>query len=236
MTWKDLLNGSDYLPFGAFIIRATLLYFALIVATRWMRSRQVGILSGHNYLVAAGIVSLAAVRMVNPKSSLVSGLVIVFAYAAVNVFLSYLDIKFPKKIDRNSVILMENGIINKENMRDAHVTIDNLLGQLRLKNLYNISEAEMITLEPTGKINVLQKSLFLPLTKKQRNIHTVPIKYPSIIIYDGKIEQDELEKLNFNRSWVEQTIKEKGFKHVEDVFLMMVETSGNIYISAQVKI
>lgn len=32
-----------------------------------MRERQVGILSGHNYLVAAGIVSLAAVRMVNPK-------------------------------------------------------------------------------------------------------------------------------------------------------------------------
>lgn len=65
MIWKDLLNGSNYLPFWVFAIRATVLYFALIIATRWMRPRQVGILSGHNYLVAAGIVSLAAAPLLD---------------------------------------------------------------------------------------------------------------------------------------------------------------------------
>jgi len=58
MILKDVFNGSKSLPFWAFAIRATLLYFSLIVVTRWMGHRQVGILSGHNYLAAAGIVSL----------------------------------------------------------------------------------------------------------------------------------------------------------------------------------
>lgn len=46
-----------------------------------MGHRQIGILSGHNYLVSAGIVSLAIMRMINPESSLIAGIVIIFVYA-----------------------------------------------------------------------------------------------------------------------------------------------------------
>lgn len=81
------------------MIRASILYIALIIGTRIMRERQVGILSGHNYLVATGIVSLAAVHMVNPKSSLYEVVAIIFSYALVNAFLSYLDIQsFPVRL------------------------------------------------------------------------------------------------------------------------------------------
>lgn len=72
-TWNEIWNGAKELPFWAFSIRAVLLYTALIIATRFMRQRQIAIHTGHNYLVAAGIVSLSAVRMVNPESSLAAG-------------------------------------------------------------------------------------------------------------------------------------------------------------------
>ena len=70
MDWKSFMEGSKNLSTFALAIRAVILYIALIIATRLMGHRQVGILSGHNYLVAAGIVSLAAIRMLNPESSL----------------------------------------------------------------------------------------------------------------------------------------------------------------------
>ena len=107
--WDAYLHGTKDLPFWALAIRSVFLYIALMIATRAMGHRQVGILAGHNYLVAAGIVSLAAIRMVNPESSFTSGLVIIFAYAGVNIVLSYLDIKFPKLIDRKPVVLMQGG-------------------------------------------------------------------------------------------------------------------------------
>ena len=102
--WQAFLNGGKNLPFWVMAVRAVILYVSLIAATRAMGHRQVGILTGHNYLVAAGIVSLAAIRMINPESSLISGLVIVFVYAGVNVLLSYLDVKFPKLVDRKPVV------------------------------------------------------------------------------------------------------------------------------------
>jgi len=129
LTWHEFLYGAKEMSFWALSLRAVILYSFLIFATRFMRQRQIAILAGHNYLVAAGIVSLAAVRMVNPNTSLISGIVIILLYAAANIFISYLDVKIPRQVDRHAIILVENGKLMRENMKDARVTIDNLLGQ-----------------------------------------------------------------------------------------------------------
>jgi len=198
MTWKEFWFGAKELPLWAFSIMAVLLYIALIVATRFMRQRQIAIHSGHNYLVAAGIVSLAAVRMINPKSSLVAGIVIVILYAAINILLSYLDVKFPRLIDRHATVLVANGQIIKKNLLDARITIDNLMGQLRIKNVFSLSEVELAVVESTGKINVVKKTKTLPVTRKQMNLPLKNAVMPTILIYDGKIQHDNLKKLGYD--------------------------------------
>lgn len=231
MDWKSFLEGSKDLSTAALALRAVVLYIALIIATRMMGHRQVGILSGHNYLVAAGIVSLAAVRMVSPESSLAAGLVIVFVYAGVNVLLSYLDIKSPDAIDRQPTILMEGGRLLRPNLFDCHVTLDNLLGQLRLKGAHNLSELDTIVLEPYGKISVVKKPEALPLTRKQMNLPPKSVALPTILIYDGVIDETNLHQLGLNHKWLSQKLGEKGITDSRQVFLAMVEASGTLYIS-----
>lgn len=233
MDWKSFMEGSKDLSTLGLALRAVILYIALIAATRMMGHRQVGILSGHNYLVAAGIVSLGAVRMVNPESSLTSGLVIVFVYAGVNVFLSYLDIKWPNAIDRKSNILMKDGMLLPKSLLDCHVTLDNLLGQLRLKGAHNLSEIDTIVLEPYGKINVVKKPEALPLTRKQMNLSTKTTALPVILIYDGKIDEINLHQMDLDHAWLMKTLGEKGIGNVGDVFLSMLESDGTVYISTK---
>lgn len=231
MDWNSFMEGSKDLSVFALALRAIILYIALIIATRMMGHRQVGILSGHNYLVAAGIVSLAAIRMLNPESSLTSGIVIVFVYAFVNIFLSYLDIKWPKAIDRKPTLLMKNGIILRQNMLDCHVTLDNLLGQLRLKGAHNLSEIDSIVLEPYGKISAIKKPEALPLTRKQMNLPPKMVAIPTILIYDGKIDEKSLHKMGLDHEWLMTKLMEKGITNQEDVFLAMLESDGTVYIS-----
>ncbi|KXG73761.1 DUF421 domain-containing protein [Thermotalea metallivorans] len=231
MDWNSFWEGSKDLSTFALAIRAIILYIALIIATRLMGHRQVGILSGHNYLVAAGIVSLAAIRMLNPESSLTSGIVIVFVYAFVNIFLSYLDIKWPKTIDRKPTILMKDGIIHRKNMLDCHVTIDNLLGQLRLKGAHNLSEIDTIVLEPYGKISVIKKPEALPLTRKQMNLPPKMVALPTILIYDGKIDEKNLHAIGLDHEWLMTKLREKGIANPKDIFLAMLESDGTVYIS-----
>ncbi|MEL7565736.1 MAG: YetF domain-containing protein [Dehalobacterium sp.] len=231
MDWKSFMEGSKDLSTFALAIRAIILYIALIIATRMMGHRQVGILSGHNYLVAAGIVSLAAIRMINPESSLTSGLVIVFVYAGVNVLLSYLDIKWPKAIDWKPNIIMKGGMLLKQNMLDCHVTLDNLLGQLRLKGAHNLSEIDSLILEPYGKISVVKKPEALPLTRKQMNLPPKPAALPTILIYDGKIDEKNLHQMGLDHLWLKKKLSEKGVNNPKDVFLAILEGDGTVYIS-----
>ena len=231
MNWNSFMEGSKNLSTFALAIRAVILYIALIIATRLMGHRQVGILSGHNYLVAAGIVSLAAIRMLNPESSLTSGIVIVFVYAFVNIFLSYLDIKWPNVIDRKPTILMKNGILLRQNMIDCHVTLDNLLGQLRLKGAHNLSEINSIVLEPHGKISVIKKPEALPLTRKQMNLPPKMAALPTILIYDGKIDEKNLHAMGLDYDWLITRLREKGITNAKDIFLAMLESDGTVYIS-----
>ncbi len=91
---------------------------------------------------------------------------------------------------------MQSGILNKQNLSDCHVTLDNLLGQLRLKGAANLSEIDSLVLEPTGKISVIKKPEFLPVNRKQMNL---PPKYaglPAILIYDGQVQQRSLALLD----------------------------------------
>lgn len=231
MDWNSFMEGSKNLSVFALALRAVILYIALIIATRLMGHRQVGILSGHNYLVAAGIVSLAAIRMLNPQSSLTSGIVIIFAYAFVNIFLSYLDIKWPELIDRKPTLLMKNGIILRQNMMDCRITLDNLLAQLRLKGAHNLSEIDTIVLEPYGKISVIKKPEALPLTRKQINLPPKRAALPTILIYDGKIQEKNLQNLKLEHDWLITKLREKGIANPKDIFLAMLESDGTVYIS-----
>lgn len=219
------------MPFWAISLRAVILYVFLIFATRFMRQRQIAILAGHNYLVAAGIVSLAAVRMVNPNTSLVSGIAIILIYAAANIFISYLDVKIPRLVDRHATILVENGKLIKKNMLDARITIDNLLGQLRLKNIYNLSEISLASVEPTGKINVIKKQKELPVTRKQMNLPVKNAVLPTVLIYDGRVQTDNIKNLGLDEKWLDMKMKEKGFTQIKDIFLAMLEGNGTFYIS-----
>lgn len=230
--WQAFLNGGKTLPFWALGLRAVIIYIALIMATRAMGHRQVGILTGHNYLVAAGIVSLAAVRMINPESSLISGLVIIFVYAGVNILLSFLDLKYPRLIDRRPVILMQGGLLDKKALLDSHVTLDNLLGQIRLKGAHNLSEVDSLVLEPTGKISVLKKSDAMPVTRRQMNLPGRFVGLPVILVYDGLVQQENLAGLGLDLKWLVNRLNREGFPEPSRVFLAMLESTGKLFVSA----
>jgi len=229
---KAVFNGAKEIPLWGFALRAALLYLALIIGIRWMGHREISILAGHNYLVAAGIMSLAAVRMVNAEASLTAALLIVFVYSGVNVLHSYLDIKWPRAIDRGPVILIENGLINKKNMLDSHVTIDNLLGQLRLKGAHNLSEVSYAILEPTGKISVIKKSSILPVTRQQMNLPAKFTVLPALLVHDGQVDEENLNLLGLDLNWLKNKLAEKGFQRTEDVFMAALQADGTVYISS----
>lgn len=227
---KEFLWGSEYLPFYYIIIRSAFLYISLVIATRIMGHRQVGLLSRHNYLVAAGIVSLATVRMVNPTSSFVDGILIIFAYAFINYLWSWIDLKKPALVDQSPLKIIGNGQILTHNLKKAKVPIEHLLAQLRLQKVGTINSIAKAMLEPMGKISIIKRSKDSPITKGQLQVWPNTEYIPTIIIFEGKILANNLKSANLNSEWINGELQLQNVSNIGHVYLALLDSSGKLFI------
>ena len=54
---------------------------------------------------------------------------------------------------------------------------------------------------------------------------------PTILIYDGKIQYDNLSILGYDSKWLEERINEQGFIQAKDIFLALLEADGTLHIN-----
>lgn len=139
--------------------------------------------------------------------------VVAFTLVLTLVILQYLQIKsdfLEKIITGRSIVLIENGVMNEQNLMKSSMTVDQLEMMLRQNNITNISDVKWATLEPNGQLGILLKKEAQPVTKKefqelQQSIHTL-LKKQGIRVYT----QSPTTKSDDQNIFTE--IKQKGHK------------------------
>jgi uncharacterized membrane protein YcaP (DUF421 family) len=143
------------------IIRTLILYTATVVFLRIMGKRQIGQLQPYELVVIIMISELAAVPMQNTGVPLINGLVPIFVLFASEVTLSFISLKSERArgiICGKPSILIQNSRIMEEEMRKIRYNINDLLEQLRAKDVTNIADVEYAILETSGQLSVVLKS------------------------------------------------------------------------------
>ncbi|WP_236900265.1 MULTISPECIES: YetF domain-containing protein [Clostridium] len=63
------------------------------------------------------------------------------------------------------------------------------------------------------------------------NLPPKMVGVPTIINYDGKIDEKNLHARGLNQDWLITKLKEKGITNSKDIFLATLESDGTVYIS-----
>ena len=127
---------------------------------------------------------------------------------------------------------MRGGILDRRMLSDPHITLENLLGQLRLKEASDLTEIDTLVLEPTGKLSVIKKPKYLPVTRQMMKLPAKNSGLPVALIFDGQIQTENLVRLGHDRRWLEQELAKQGFSSPKSVFLAMLNPDGTLYTSA----
>lgn len=135
-----------------------------------------------------------------------------------------------KLIEGEPLVLIQNGKIFEQNMKKVRYNSDDLLMQLREKDIFDLGEVEFAILEPHGKLSVLKKSQNLPLTPKDLNISTQYKGVSSEIIRNGKIVEQNLKQNNLSHEWLYNELASHKINNIRDVFLATLSTDGNLYV------
>lgn len=190
------------------IIKTFFIYLLVAFIFRMMGKREVGQLGTFDLVVFILIAELVAMA-IEHKSNFLFNLIPVIVLVILQILISKLSlkyIKFRRFIDGKPVIIIKKGIIDFKNMVEQRYTLDDLLLQLREKDIRSIDEVDYAILEINGKLSVFKKD-----DKKDKNT------YPMPIILDGKVQFNNLYDIGKSKRWLLNTLIDKGIK-VEDVF------------------
>ena len=189
--------------------RTIILYFVLIFSVRLMGKRQIGQLEASEFVVSMLIADLAAVPMQDGAIPLISGIVPLLTVLGLELTLSFLIMKsvlFRRFLCGKPVILIDNGKILQDNLRRTRVTMDELMGHLRQKDVLDITTVQYAILETDGNLSVFPYASKQPATAEDAKIRVSRQSLPVTIINDGHLFREDLQRAGKDMTWLRNTL------------------------------
>jgi len=220
------------------IIRTLILFVLVVVVLRLMGKRQIGQLQPYELVIIILLSDLAAIPMQNIGVPLVSGMLPILTLLVAQVSLSYLALKNERArgiFCGTPSVLIENGKLVEKEMTRLRYNINDLLEQLRSKNVPNISDVEFAILETCGELSVIPKSQKRPVMPVDLNLPTNYEGLPIPLIIDGYVFQKNLKKINLNEDWLKNELQNFGIQNFKDVLFASLDTEGKMFYQTKSK-
>lgn len=202
------------------VVRTLFLYAVILLIFRLMGKREIGELSILDLVVYIMIAELAVVAIETPGSNIFKNVLPMLLLMVVQIVLAIFSLKsktFRDVVDGKPTIIINKGKIDENAMRKQRYNFDDLLLQLREKDIAKISDVEFAILESSGTLSVFERK-----GSKDGGI-TIPL------IIDGTIQKTNLETINKSDFWLRQELRKEGYKEISTISFCSYE-NGQFYV------
>ena len=200
------------------ITRTIFFYFFVLIMYRIMGKREIAQLGVIDLIVSLLIAELIAISIEDLKGTMLKSVVPIIILVILELVLDFLSLKskrFKNIFEGKTSVIINSGKINFKEMVKQRYTIDDLLMELRQREIKSLEEVDYALLETNGKLSVFKKKMF-------------DKDYPMPIILDGKIQTKTLKYIKKNRSWIDYVL-DKNYLKLDNIFYAFYK-SGRIYI------
>ena len=210
--------------------RTVLLYLVLIAVIRLMGKRQIGQMEASEFVVTMLAANLAAIPMQESGIPLFSGIVPLVAVLGLELTLSALclrSVRLRRLLCGKPVILVENGRLLQDNLRRTRVTMDELTGLLRQKDVLDLRSVQYAILETNGNLSVFPYPKERPASARDAGIPARQQYLPVTVVCDGQLLQENLQKAKKDTHWV-QKVLESNHATLADTWLLTVDGADHV--------
>lgn len=214
------------------LIRSTGLFAATLILVRLIGKRLTSRLTFFDLVTGIAIGVIVAAVSLNLVINLTSGLIALAVWTVLPALIYVLSIKYKAVRDivqGKETVLINHGKVLEDKLMEARYTPEDLLSQLRKKNVFNFADVEFAVLEPTGDVSVLLKKDKQPLTPKTAAVDVGMESVPQTVIMDGIVMDEPLTAMGLNRNWLHTELEKVGVAP-ENVFIAQVDSTGQLYL------
>ncbi len=214
------------------LIRTVIIYIFLITIMRLMGKRQLGELEVSELVSTILLSDIASLPICDQDIPLLYAIIPIITITFFEVGMSFILTKMPvlkKLISASPSMLIQKGQINKRELAKNRISTDELLSELRQKNITDILEVEYAIMEQNGKITVIPKVQYaspsasdLGLSPKERGLC-------HILVSDGRIDRFGLKRVKKDEAWLRSYLKKRNLA-LKQVFLLTIDDSEKITV------
>ncbi|MGG0382685.1 DUF421 domain-containing protein [Priestia filamentosa] len=187
--------------------RTVLLYLVIVLIFRLMGKREIGELSILDLVVFLMIAEIAVIAIEDTESPLLHNFLPMVTLTVLQIGFAIWALKnqhIRRILDGRASIIIENGQIREREMKKQRYNFNDLLIQLREKDISNIEDVEFAILETSGKLSVI---------KKEQGVKSLTLP----LILDGIIQFDHLERSGKDLPWLQKELGKRGYSSFEKI-------------------
>lgn len=229
---NTVIKNGDFM--FILVIRTIILYIYLILIMRTLGKRQLGQLEPVDFVVALMISELATLPMSDNRIPLIYALVPITTLVFLQISTSFLELKcqwFRNSLSGEPSIVVKDGRVDINELRELRYNLDDLLAELRLKGYFNLNEIHYAILEENGSLSVLPYTAYEPPNRQDMNITVENEPIPLPVIIDGVINNTNLKSVGKDKYWLENKIRKENIENISNVLVAIVYSNEHkIYI------
>lgn len=217
-----------------FIIRTFIVGFVAFLVGRYIPKRTLNQLTSYDFVLVWILGALTVAPLLDGEISftyIIVPLLTLFFWHYVFSFISLRNRKLALFFNGKPIILIDDGKIIRKNLKKHYINIDLLMSELRLKNIFDISEVKYVILEPNGHFSIIKKESNRPVTLTDFNLAAKPVDLPLVIVNDGKLFEENLSKLGLDKGWLINNLAMYDVDNIEKVYLATIDSSKKLYIA-----
>lgn len=215
------------------ILRGLLSLITLFLITKLLGKKQVSQLSLFDYVIGISIGNFAAEITINLEASLVYGIIAVIEFGLIAYIISIVtmkSIKLRRFFMGVPTVLIDKGELVEKGLKKVHFDANDLLEECRSNGYFDLNEIDYAIMECNGKISIMPKSTYKPVTIKDLKLKELPQSLCANIIIDGKIMDNNLKNIGKDTNWLEQQLSVKGYKEINNILLATLDTNEKLTI------
>lgn len=214
-------------------LRTVILYLLVFATLRLTGKRQVSDLQPFDLVMTLLLAELVSDPISDNSIPLLHGVVPICALFLLQWLLTFVSMKSERArqvLCGSPLVVIEKGKIQEQVMREARYTLNDLLEELRDKNVFDISDVEYAILETNGRINVLLHEQQQQPTRKDLALPAGTDVPAAVVITDGRVHDRVLKELDRSPKWLQSQLTKKGIQSPKEVFFASINGEGELFV------
>jgi uncharacterized membrane protein YcaP (DUF421 family) len=142
------------------VIRATVIFFAVLLITKVVGRRELSSLEPFDVILLVVIGDLVQQGVTQSDYSVTGALIVIATIAVLTALMAFLNFRFRplrRVLEGQPIVLVEDGRPVERNLRRERLTIEELESEGRQQQVSSIADMRWAVLETSGQISVIPK-------------------------------------------------------------------------------